>query len=180
MNYNLFIFCLSFTYFKNVKFPIEGKMFRNISWIQKYFFSPDIPYCLKHNFFTFIKWKMTQNMKLIRWTGSRLIFFTGFDTNFPKLVTSFSDLKTIDEWKHAGPITWWRHQIETLHALLVLCEGNPPVIDGFPSQRPVTRPPWWHAFFRHGSHLLTQYFLLNTDNKSYVQLNMGRNYISIP
>ena len=35
--------------------------------------------------------------------------------------------------------SWWRHQKETFSALLVLCEGNPPVNDGFPSQRPVTR-----------------------------------------
>ena len=34
---------------------------------------------------------------------------------------------------------WWRHQMETFSALLTLCEGNPPVTDGFPSQRPVTR-----------------------------------------
>ena len=36
-------------------------------------------------------------------------------------------------------LSWWRHQIETFSALLVICEGNPPVIGGFPSQRPVTR-----------------------------------------
>ena len=34
---------------------------------------------------------------------------------------------------------WWRHQIEIFFALLALCEGNPPVTGGFPSQRPVTR-----------------------------------------
>ena len=33
----------------------------------------------------------------------------------------------------------WRHQMETFSALLALCEGNPPVTGGFPSQRPVTR-----------------------------------------
>ena len=33
--------------------------------------------------------------------------------------------------------TWWRHQMETISALLVLCKGNPPVTGGFPSQRPV-------------------------------------------
>ena len=35
--------------------------------------------------------------------------------------------------------TWWRHQMETLSALLALCEGNLPVTGRFPSQRPVTR-----------------------------------------
>ena len=33
----------------------------------------------------------------------------------------------------------WRHQIETFSALLALCEGNPRVTGGFPSQNPVTR-----------------------------------------
>ena len=36
-----------------------------------------------------------------------------------------------------GPVivvTWWRHQMEILSALLALCEGNPFVTGGFPSQ----------------------------------------------
>ena len=33
----------------------------------------------------------------------------------------------------------WRHQMETFYASLALCERNPPVTGGFPSQRPVTR-----------------------------------------
>ena len=35
--------------------------------------------------------------------------------------------------------SWWRHQIETLSALLALCAGNSPVASEFPSQKPVTR-----------------------------------------
>ena len=34
---------------------------------------------------------------------------------------------------------WWRHQMETFSALLVLYVGNSPVTGQFPSQRPVTR-----------------------------------------
>ena len=30
--------------------------------------------------------------------------------------------------------TWWRHDVETLVALLALCEGNPSATGGFPSQ----------------------------------------------
>ena len=38
------------------------------------------------------------------------------------------------------PSPWWRHQMETLSALLALCAGNSPVTcDEFPSQTPVTR-----------------------------------------
>ena len=33
---------------------------------------------------------------------------------------------------------WWRHQMETLSALLAIC-GNSPVPGEFPAQRPVTR-----------------------------------------
>ena len=36
-------------------------------------------------------------------------------------------------------ITWWCHPMDPFSALLPICEGNPPVIGGFPSQRPVTR-----------------------------------------
>ena len=35
--------------------------------------------------------------------------------------------------------SWWRHRMETFSALLALCEGNPPVTAGFPSQKPVPR-----------------------------------------
>ena len=36
-------------------------------------------------------------------------------------------------------ISRWRHQVKTFFALLALCVGNSPVIDEFPSQRPVAR-----------------------------------------
>ena len=42
-------------------------------------------------------------------------------------------------WLSVSLITWWRHQMETLPALLALCAGNSPVTNKFPSQRPVTR-----------------------------------------
>ena len=35
--------------------------------------------------------------------------------------------------------TWWRHQMETFSALLVICAGNSPVPGEFPAQRPATR-----------------------------------------
>ena len=36
-------------------------------------------------------------------------------------------------------ISWWRHQMEIVSALLAICEGNPLVTGGFPSQRRMTR-----------------------------------------
>ena len=35
--------------------------------------------------------------------------------------------------------TWWRHQMETFSAFLVICAGNIPVSGEFPAKRPVTR-----------------------------------------
>ena len=35
--------------------------------------------------------------------------------------------------------TWWRHQMETFSALLVICGGNSLVTGEFPSQSPVTQ-----------------------------------------
>ena len=35
--------------------------------------------------------------------------------------------------------TWWRHQMETISASLVICAGNSSVTSEFPAQRPVTR-----------------------------------------
>ena len=35
--------------------------------------------------------------------------------------------------------TWWRHHMKTFCALPAFYEGNPPVTDGFPSQRPIMR-----------------------------------------
>ena len=37
------------------------------------------------------------------------------------------------------PSAWWRHQMETFSALLVICAENSPVPGEFPAQRPVTR-----------------------------------------
>ena len=34
---------------------------------------------------------------------------------------------------------WWRHQMETLSALLAFCAGNSPVTGEFPEQRSMTR-----------------------------------------
>ena len=47
-----------------------------------------------------------------------------------------------------GPLnnkSWWRHQMETLSALLAICAGNSPVPGEFTAQRPVTRS--FYVFF---------------------------------
>ena len=42
-------------------------------------------------------------------------------------------------WRTMTPNIWWRHQMETFSALLVICAGNSPVTGEFPTQRQVTR-----------------------------------------
>ena len=34
-------------------------------------------------------------------------------------------------------LTWWCHDMKTFSVLLGLCEGNPPITDGFPHKGPV-------------------------------------------
>ena len=46
-------------------------------------------------------------------------------------------LKVVFEWSAKN--TWWRHQMETVSALLTICAGNSPVPGEFPTQRPVTQ-----------------------------------------
>ena len=41
------------------------------------------------------------------------------------------------KWHHRLSLSWWRHQMETFSALLVICVGNSPVPGEFPTQRPV-------------------------------------------
>ena len=42
-------------------------------------------------------------------------------------------------------MSWRRHQMETISALLAICAGNSPVTIEFPAHRPVTRG--FHIFF---------------------------------
>ena len=42
-------------------------------------------------------------------------------------------------WHWNQNVSWWRHQMEALSALLALCAGNSPVSGEFPAQTPVTR-----------------------------------------
>ena len=46
--------------------------------------------------------------------------------------------------------------METFSALLVFCEGNPPVTGGFPSQRPVTRSFDLEFVLRHNKRLVNK------------------------
>ena len=49
-------------------------------------------------------------------------------------------------YQSSDTTSWWRLQMETFSAFRALCEEKPPVTDGFPSQRAVTRCFWWVFF----------------------------------
>ena len=59
-----------------------------------------------------------------------------------KFASAFPWMKMYEVYQKL--ISWWCHQMETFSMLLALCEGNPLVTSGFPSQRTVT---WSFVFF---------------------------------
>ena len=62
-------------------------------------------------------------------SGSRWITFP----------SCYSSWRRITWAPFANIVSWWRHEMKTFFALLVLCSGNSPVTGEFSSQRPVTR-----------------------------------------
>ena len=65
--------------------------------------------------------------------------FTGFVAVWLISSIAFRSLTYFLHWQYKQTFfpSRGRHQMEGFPALLVLCTGNPPVTDGFPSQRPV-------------------------------------------
>ena len=62
--------------------------------------------------------------------------FTGYRT----CISNRTQYFVWDESTNPCPnCTWWRHQMETMSALLAFCAGNSPVTGQFSVQRPVTR-----------------------------------------
>ena len=85
--------------------------------------------------------------------------------------------------------SWWRHQMETLSALLALGAGNSPVTREFPSQRPVARSfdvffdlrlnkrlskQSWGWWFETPSRSLRRQW--NVSNRPWISLWMNRVY----
>ena len=68
--------------------------------------------------------------------SSALAYSTDFSRVSRKSRTRLgSAARPFQAFSSPSPAAWWRHDIETLSASLPLCEGNPPVTGGFPSQR---------------------------------------------
>ena len=56
-------------------------------------------------------------------------------------------LRTFWQVSYCRVKSLWRHDLETFSAFLALCEGNPPVTGGFPSQRDDNVDKWCIIFY---------------------------------
>ena len=96
----------------------------------------DIIDCVKYEYFC-SPWKwfsQTSDVSLQRndmKSKYALCFFEIFITTTIEIMIQCCNERT--------PIPWWRHQMKTFSAFLVICAGNSPVPGEFPTQRPVTR-----------------------------------------
>ena len=82
------------------------------------------------------KWQTEFYRILIMITFNKKTLKASHNRNFVKANDRWSPSQMVTK---SGTIPWWRHQMETFPALLAYCEGDPPFIGGFPSQRSVTR-----------------------------------------
>ena len=93
---------------------IQEHAFENVVWKMEAILS--WPQCVKHS------WRIWIN---------KSHKFTNNNTK-----QNIRATKILHDWDASS---WWRHQIETLSALLAFCVWNSQVTGEFPSQRPVTR-----------------------------------------
>ena len=120
----------------------------------------------------------TKSISMLRWGGalSRI-------SHLPCIRHLVLD---VPMWTWMDPVftewPWWRRQMKRFSVLLALCEGNPTITGGFPSQRPVTRifDVFWTNGWpnsreagdlrRHGTHydLLLQDVLMRRFVKKYI------------
>ena len=88
-------------------------------------------------------WQARRN--LIIWQYSWQIWFREWMNNdmhmkmWHVIIYSCLYMPNFNDDLAESPLSWWRHQMETFTALLILCAGNSPVTGEFPSERPVTR-----------------------------------------
>ena len=86
-----------------------------------------------------MSYEKVRNALIIGWVIVHLLthymlHFSGGNKNINFHFMSFLHISSL-----GCNYTWWRHQMETFFALLVICAGNSPVLGEFPAQRPVTR-----------------------------------------
>ena len=80
--------------------------------------------------------------------------------------------------KRNTQILWWRHEMETFSALLVLCAGNWPVSDEFPAQMPVTRS--FDFFFHLRLNLFPFDDVIMWCRKQMITSSLGCNTLGSP
>ena len=80
------------------------------------------PQCVKENGFEHVICKMAVILLQSHW----LNYISRVGLQMSQNILACQQSKAFD--------AWWKHAMETLSTLLVLCEGNPLVTSGFPSQ----------------------------------------------
>ena len=75
----------------------------------------------------------------ILWHSAENNFIKNPHELYPQHVLGDYPFKIATSYVSHGPMTWWRHQMETFSALLALSVANSLVTGEFPSKRPVTR-----------------------------------------
>ena len=82
-------------------------------------------------------------LPIINWTVRNILQWSQVTATHLKISSmgawSFNELQRFYSWLHHDDIITWKH------ALLALCEGNPPVTSGFPSQRACNTALWWQG-----------------------------------
>ena len=74
-----------------------------------------------------------KNFYWINFNDLRILFYVcNLTTGFAASYDIAKDMDKIN--RHQLTMTWWRHQVETFSALLVLCEDNSPVTREFPTK----------------------------------------------
>ena len=95
-----------------------------------------------------VKYKIMRNSKM------HMSILNSYNVLFlSSIITKLSDLIFYHQidlhpvFYDLDVIAWWRHHMATLSLLLTLCEGNPPVTGGFPSERASSTKLWFFYMY---------------------------------
>ena len=90
--------------------------------------------------YTYVYPKQSQGVNIIELVVDHQCDYIDVSETVPPPISCVStQTRWVPGWRPFIWISWWRHQMETLSALLAICAGNSPVHGEFPAQRPVTR-----------------------------------------
>ena len=126
-------------YISLARLGTSSLMFLNEKWVSNYLSYNLVAQSLnRHVTITLIK---TINFSLFPIKYCFVVFPLGkVSVNFAYMLATLTMTgKHSYDSPGASEASWWRHQMETFSASLVLCAGNSPVTGEFTPQRPLTR-----------------------------------------